>query len=142
MARKDVDTLLGYLGHPGRYQVVLFFLVMWQYLPMCFNCLAMIMIGGKPSQVRCAEVSLAVNATTQSCRTELDLTGDTAIAECSKYEVISKENTLDYSNSSDLKFLCSNCPWEYQFDDAAERTVISEVLTLERVGFLIRIETT
>ncbi|OQV15161.1 Solute carrier family 22 member 3 [Hypsibius exemplaris] len=137
MARKDVDTLLGYLGHPGRYQIMVFFLLMWQYFPMCFNCLAMIMLAGKPLGAHCASprtVSVydPLRNSTEvvfSCDPGLDFRPNDSIAKCSKYGVVRRNWTAagDGSYSNRPPETCLSChELEYEFDYPSETTIISE----------------
>lgn len=119
MARKDLDTLLRLLGQPGRYQVMVFFLLMSSYFPLAFDNLAMIFIGGKPAKVFCSNESLSKEL---NCSREIIFRTYGDLATCSKH---GKPQNVSRNHSATT--LCEDCARNYRHDGAAETTIISEV---------------
>lgn len=124
MARKDLDTLLRHLGQPGRYQIMIFILLMFQYFPLSFNNFAMLFIGGKPTKVFC------VNSTTEStavpvtdCSREMVFSNISDLIYCSKYRHLGVNES--WMNTSGV-CLC-DCEKGYSYEYESETTIVGEV---------------
>ena len=125
MARKDVDTLLGFLGQPGRYQIIAFFMLTFINIPFAYNSLGMIFIGGRPSTASCRNDSIPSTPHNSSlglpgCQTTLSFASDTQIAACGKHSGL-------YSNQSAKPTFCEDCTLDYNFEQSSETTIVSEV---------------
>ncbi|XP_064597394.1 organic cation transporter protein-like [Liolophura sinensis] len=65
----NMDTLLMYLGRPGRYQIIVCLLLCFNYFQITFNHLCMAFFGAPPLSYRCdaGALSAATNLTDNSC---------------------------------------------------------------------------
>ncbi|GAU99528.1 hypothetical protein RvY_10520 [Ramazzottius varieornatus] len=121
MPRKDVDTLLGFLGRPGRYQIIAFFLLAFMHIPFAYNSLAMIFLGGRPSGSHCGgtEVNISRPEDLPGCRTMMMFTSDGEVTSCMK-------PSAAWTNTSSKPGFCNNCSLQYDFHLPSETTIVSE----------------
>ncbi|OWA52686.1 hypothetical protein BV898_17132 [Hypsibius exemplaris] len=81
---QDTDHLLARLGNPGRFQILLFFLLSTQYFPVAMNDLMPLFYSVLPTEVRCRDwdadvVGLAGNVSDGNFSAEAGMMNQSAI---------------------------------------------------------------
>ena len=105
-----VDEVLNLLGTPGRFQIIQFFIIACQYVPMAFNDFMPIFYGVPPLTIVCREIGQASakndTASWYSNRTVVGLNRTEILASCNcthgmVYEYAGKQRSIIADVSSE-----------------------------------------